>query len=367
MFKRSSYPRTAGRNSRAAIAWYASLCDPFAIPAGRSQREYGRKATRAGVRGVALALSSAVLLGGCGGSSHTAASPSTAFSPYIDATLAPGGSLAPVARRAGVGAVTAGFLDAGRGCVAAWGGAGIDQQAVERGVVGLNAAVRVTISFGGRDGTDLAFACATAAALHAQYAAVVGRYGISALDFDIEGAALTDGRSVARRWAALAGLPGVTITATLPVEPTGLTPPGIAVLRAAIAAHVPLASVNVLAMDFGDANAPHPSGHMGGYAMQATTRTAAQLLSLYPSASSRPKLGLTVMIGRNDIADEVFTLTDARAVVSFARRERLGSLSMWSLGRDRQCPAGTPPTAQPTCSGVAQQPYAFARILRGFG
>jgi hypothetical protein len=120
-------------------------------------------------------------------------------------------------------------------------------------------------------------------------------------------------------------------------------------------------------MDFGDANAPHPSGRMSAYVMQAATRTATQLRSLYPSAGSRPKLGLTVMIGRNDIADEVFTLADARAVVGFARRIRLGSLSMWSLGRDRQCPAGTPPVAQPTCSGVAQQPYAFARILRGLG
>ena len=49
---------------------------------------------------------------------------------------------------------------------------------------------------------------------------------------------------------------------------------------------------------------------MGAYAIQAATRTAAQLRSLYPSASSRPKLGLTVMIGRNDVADEIFTLAD---------------------------------------------------------
>jgi hypothetical protein len=319
------------------------------------------------VRSVVLALSSAVLLGGCGGAGRADGAPSRAFSPYIDATLVPGGSLAPVAQRAGVGAVTAGFLDASGGCAAAWGGAGTDQQAVERGVAGLGTATRATVSFGGRDGTELALACPTVAGLRAQYAVVVRRYGIRALDFDIEGAALTDRRSIARRWAALAGLPGVTITATLPVEPTGLTAPGVAVLRAAIAAHVGVATVNVLAMDFGDANAPHPSGRMSTYAMQAATRTATQLRSLYPSSRTRPKLGLTVMIGRNDIADEVFTLADARAVVGFARRIRLGALSMWSLGRDRQCPTGTPPLAQPTCSGVAQQPYAFARILRGLG
>jgi hypothetical protein len=145
-----------------------------------------------------------------------------------------------------------------------------------------------------------------------------------------------------------------------------LTPRGVAVLRAAIAAHVPIATVNVLAMDFGDANAPHPSGRMSAYAMEAATRTATQLGSLYPSARSRPKLGVTVMIGRNDIADEVFTLADARVMVAGAHLLGLGSLSMWSLGRDRQCPAGTPPTAQPTCSGIVQPPYAFARILRGF-
>jgi hypothetical protein len=340
------------------------FCDPFAIPARRSQPDYGRKATRIATRGVALALSSAVLLAGCGGS-HANGSASGTFSPYIDATLVPGGSLAPVPQGAGVGAVTAGFLDAGAGCAAAWGGAGTDQQAVARGVVRLAKTAHTTISFGGRDGTDLALACPTVAALRGQYAAVVRRYGIRALDFDIEGAALTDRRSVPRRWAALAGLPGLTITATLPVEPTGLTAPGIAVLRAAIAAHVPIATVNVLAMDFGDANAPHPSGQMSAYVMRAATSAATQLRSLYPSANTRPKLGVTVMIGHNDIADEVFTLGDARAGVSFARRTRLGALSMWSLGRDRQCPAGTRPVAQPTCSGVAQAPYAFARILRG--
>ena len=333
------------------------------------------KATRTAVRGVAVALSTAALLAGCGSSSPRAVS--TAFSPYIDATLAPGGSLAQVARQAGVRAVTVGFLDAGGGCAGAWGGPGIDQAAIARAVRELAAVARVTISFGGRDGTDLALACPTPGALSAQFQAVLGRYGVPRFDFDVEGVALSDRASVARRWAALATFAPlvdqlstahpVAITATLPVEPTGLTAPGIAALRGAIAAGVPIATVNVLAMDFGDANAPHPSGRMSAYVMQAATSTAAQLASLYPAVGSRPKLGLTVMIGRNDVADEVFTLADARAVLGFARRARLASLSMWSLGRDRQCPAGTPPLAQPTCSGVAQQPYAFARVLRGFG
>jgi chitinase len=343
------------------------LCDPFSIPAGRSEPDYGGKAGRTQLRIAPLALLTAALLAGCGGSAAPAASGSAAlFSPYADATLVPGASLAPAVGLARVGAVTAGFLDSDGGCRPAWGGSGIDQAAVQRDVRKAESAARVTISFGGRDGTDLALACPTTAALRAQYAAVVAGYGLQRLDFDIEGSALTDRASVARRWAALAAMPGLMVSATLPVEPSGLTAPGVAVLRAAIAAHLRLATVNVLAMDFGDAGAPHPAGRMGGYVVRAALRTASQLRTLYPSASSRPKLGLTVMIGRNDIADEVFTLADARAVLTFARKAKLGSLSMWSLGRDRQCRSGTPHTAQPTCSGVGQQRYAFARILAGY-
>jgi hypothetical protein len=37
-------------------------------------------------------------------------------------------------------------------------------------------------------------------------------------------------------------------------------------------------------------------------------------------------------------------------------------LSMWQLGRDKQC-AQPVTTAQTTCSGVSQAPWAFAKQL----
>lgn len=80
-----------------------------------------------------------------------------------------------------------------------------------------------------------------------------------------------------------------------------------------------------------------------------------------PSAMSA-RLGLTPMIGINDVSTEAFTLTDARTLAAYARTNRLGLLSMWQLGRDRPCAEPTSST-QIACSSVNQAPYAFSRAL----
>lgn len=326
-------------------------------------------------RRAAIALLAVPLLAGCGstGSSSTrgVASPPSAFSPYIDATLAPG-TVASTVAASGVRAATVGFVGALNGrCTAGWEGAGTDQQTVAADLHQLGAHTRYTISFGGRSGTDLALACKSARALRDQYAAVLSRYGVSTFDFDIEGKALDDHASVVRRWRAVMGLGGrVQVSVTLPVEPAGLTAPALAVLRQAIAAHVPIATINLLTMDFGDANAPHPRGHMYAFVRRAAISAGRQLGRLYPhgaKAQLQRMLRLTPMIGINDTTDEVFTLNDARALVAYAGINGIGSLSMWSVGRDRQCPKGTPRSAQPTCSGVEQKPFAFAHVLGRYG
>jgi chitinase len=74
---------------------------------------------------------------------------------------------------------------------------------------------------------------------------------------------------------------------------------------------------------------------------------------------------VTVLIGVNDVPDEVFTLADADALVRFARAHLLGRLSMWSVGRDHGC-AQPGDNSSDVCSGIRQAPYAFSRLLNGY-
>ncbi len=48
-------------------------------------------------------------------------------------------------------------------------------------------------------------------------------------------------------------------------------------------------------------------------------------------------------------------------MLSFAQMHHLGRLTHWAVNRDHSCP-GSENTGE-DCSGVAQQPYAFADVI----
>src|SRR5206468_1781208 len=94
----------------------------------------------------------------------------------------------------------------------------------------------VIVSFGGAANQELAQSCTTVDALAAQYQAVVDAYGLTSIDFDVEGAAVADAASIDRRSKAIAQLQHsrkLQVSLTLPVLPTGLTPDGLKVVRSA--------------------------------------------------------------------------------------------------------------------------------------
>ncbi len=125
------------------------------------------------------------------------------------------------------------------------------------------------VAFRGASGSELAERCDTVQALTTEYEQVVEDYQVSCVDFDLEGSAISDFTSIDRRSAAIAALQqheeaaGRALQVTLPALPTGLIPESLQVVRAALAAGVKLAFVNVLAMDYGHGAAPHPAGRMG--------------------------------------------------------------------------------------------------------
>lgn len=310
--------------------------------------------------------------------------PARVFAPYVDMGLWPVADLAPRARDAeAAGAVRMGryvmaFLTAGgtktqRAC---WAG----QDAYEAGNPGPGmpdhgariSALRaqggdVMVSFGGAVGTPIDVTITDTDALVAEYERVIAAYGLTHLDFDIEGpwvhhgsqAASIDRRSQAMRRlqdrAALAGRP-LRLWLTLPVLPTGLTADGLAVVRSAVDAGVDLAGVNVMCMDYGAANY---TGDAGDSAIRAGTALFSQLQALYAQAgvAKTPAqlwrmVGLTPMIGVNDTTEIVFTQADAREVLAFAQANGLGLLSMWSSHRDLGATGTQVGQVAPTHSGL---------------
>jgi hypothetical protein len=77
-------------------------------------------------------------------------------------------------------------------------------------------------------------------------------------------------------------------------------------------------------------------------------------------------VGVTPMIGVNDVTTEVFTTQDAQQLLDFARSKQIGLLAMWSINRDQQSPRGATGQADAVSSGILQSPLAFSSLLAGF-
>ncbi len=228
----------------------------------------------------------------------------------------------------------------------------------------------IIVAFGGAGGDDLALICSDVASLTAEYQRVVDELGVVALDFDVEGDEIRDAVSVARRSEAIAQLQAAAqsagqelfISFTLPTEPTGLTPDGIAVLESALAFGVEIDVVNIMTMNFGGSAFPDA---MGANAIQAAESLFAQLQMLYPDKTDAElwnMVGLTPMLGVNDVETETFTLADAEQITSFALEKGIRRLAMWSLERDKECVSGVR-AKLPNCSGILQDEFAFSELF----
>ncbi|GIG59032.1 hypothetical protein Lfu02_34040 [Longispora fulva] len=220
----------------------------------------------------------------------------------------------------------------------------------------------VKVSFGGASGAELAQACTDTGALTAEYQAVVTAYQLKYVDFDIEGAAIAEPASIARRNTAMANLqranPGLKVSLTLPVLPEGLTTEGLNVVRTARDAGVNLDLVNIMAMDY------YRDGDYGGFAVQAAQSTFTQLKALYPAKTDAQvwkMVGVTPMLGKNDDG-RVYDQADARQLVAFAQSRHLGMLAFWEATRDRN--ACTGPLYR--CTNIPQSPYEFSKIFAGY-
>jgi chitinase len=309
----------------------------------------------------------------------------TWFAPYVDVTLPPTyqfqDASANPARQTVLGFVVAG---PGTPCTPSWGATYTLAEANQALALGSRVAqlqqegAQVMASFGGQANTSLDVACSSVPRLTQAYQSVIDAYHLTTIDLDIEGAALDSFPAAQRRAEAIAALEQTAkarhrrldVWLTLPVEPDGLQDNARSVIEAMLRSGVAITGVNVMAMDF-----THPASSGTGLLPEvesALDATHSQLVSMLPryglqlrSAQVWQRIGVTVMIGQNNVQDERFTVADAQGLTSFASRHQLGRVSIWSLNRDAPCGSAFPQTGMlsNSCSGTAQTSLQFSRLF----
>ncbi|MEV7598890.1 chitinase [Kitasatospora sp. NPDC089797] len=303
---------------------------------------------------------------------HADTLPGPGFPPRYTApflgTWGSGDALTEAHRATGLDHFTLGFVLSDGGCNGAFDGTiPVTEEGWPDAVSRLRAGGGdVIVSFGGGFGTELAQVCDSVDSLKAAYRRIVDALDLTRIDFDVEGAAVDDAASVDRRDRAVAALQreyaaadrALHVHYTLPVNPDGLSPDAVRLLRNARERGVTVSVVNIMTMDYG------PDLDMGATAVEAADGLLGQLAQIWPEKTTAELWGMqgnTPRIGVNDFTNEVFSAEDARTLAAFADAKGIQLLAFWSVDRDRACP--TDGELSETCSGVPQQPAAFSHLL----
>jgi len=286
------------------------------------------------------------------------------FAPYLDVSDPNRDAIVSGAAQQGVKFLTFASITAQHGCFASWfGSAPISANDSFNFLINRVRAGQgdVILSFGGGSGTDLALACPDAGRLQGQYQRVISAYNATMLDFEVAEAVLTNAAARERLNIAVAGLqavnPGLIISYTLPVLSTGLTPDSFLLLSSAKSHGVQLRVINLLTRDF-------ESAAQGNAMIDNVGSAASGAIADVKRAGFSAQIGITPMIGRNNLANQTFTQADAQSLLQAALGSVfVGRLSMGSINRDHQC-IGTSNIS--SCSGVQQQPFDFSHIFASF-
>ena len=232
-------------------------------------------------------------------------------------------------------------------------------------------------SFGGagadNSGTEIADSCTDVAKIAADYEQVITTYGVTRLDFDVEGDSESNTAGIDRRNEAIALVEQwaarqhrtVQFVYTLGTNMTGLdVPQGEYVLQSAVAHHARIDIINIMTFDYYD-GLPH---EMGKDTVAAATAVIGQLKTIYPHKTTEQlwhMLGITEMIGIDDYGPpEVLTTADAKFVENWAAKTGIAELSFWALERDNGGCVGT--AGSDDCSGVAQSTWQFSHEFEPF-
>ncbi|GAB7185296.1 carbohydrate binding domain-containing protein [Kitasatospora sp. Ki12] len=268
-----------------------------------------------------------------------------------------------VMKATGVKWFTLAFVLSDGGCTPKWDGTraltgGSDQAAIDS----IRAAGGdVVISVGGWSGNKLGEKCSSASALAGAYQKVIDAYRLKALDIDIEdtefGNATVRQRVVDALKIVKTKNPGIVTYVTLGTTPSGPDANGKDLIKRGAAAGLANDGWVIMPFDFGG-----HSGSMGQATVSALEGLKAAVKSAYgygDDAAYR-HIGVSSMNGKTDEAGESVSTGDFRTILGYAQQHHLARFAFWAVNRDRACGSGTDADA---CSGVAQSPYEFTKIV----
>src|SRR3984957_10540263 len=329
--------------------------------------------------GLAAPAASAAATGA--GGLHGPGLPQHVFAPYFE-TYDTSTGLAALSRQSGARFLSLAFLqtDQPGSCTASWDGN--TSQPISPASFGSDIAAiqsrggNVIPSFGGftadTTGTELADSCSSVSSIAQVFESLITTYNVPRIDLDIEGDSVTNTAGINRRneavaqteaWAAAHGR-NIQFSYTLPTFPTGLPAAELAVLHNAVADGAKISTVNLLTFDYFIGTEQN---------MLTDTETAAsalvgQLQALYPNEPSWQlwhMVGVTARPGIDDCGpDETFTKAQAVALLVWADRMGIGTLSTWALQRDNGGCPGTKGAG--TCSGITQPTWVFSHVFALF-
>ena len=335
--------------------------------------------------GLAAPAASAAALGTSAGASvgglHGPGLPWHVFAPYFE-TYNTSAGLAALSQQSGARFLSLAFLqtDQPGSCTAYWDGN--TSQPISPASFGSDIAAiqarggNVIPSFGGftadTTGTELADSCTDPNSIAQVFESLITTYHVPRIDLDIEGDSVNNPAGIDRRnkavalteaWAAAHGR-SIQFSYTLPTFPTGLPPAELGVLQNAVLNGATISTVNLETFDYFIGTPQN---------MLTDTETAAsalvgQLQTLYPNEPSWQlwhMVGVTEMPGIDDFGpDETFTKAQAVALLVWAYRMGIGTLSFWALQRDNGGCPGTKGAG--TCSGITQPTWFFSHVWELF-
>ncbi|MGW1559974.1 carbohydrate-binding protein [Streptomyces sp. NPDC002144] len=250
----------------------------------------------------------------------------------------------------------------GGGCSPTWGGtAPVSSDTAVQSVINTIRAKGgdVSISVGGYGGTKLGQTCSDAAATAAAYQQVITKYGLHAIDFDLEEPEYENTAAIRNEIGAAKILqqnnPGLYVSVTTAGTADGTGWFGKQMLLEAKSQGFTPNNFSIMPFD----------GGFNGAASQtsALTNFNAILQSTFgwDQATAYAHEGFSGMNGRSD-SGEMFTQADFQTVLDYATAHNMDRFTFWSLNRDRQCsPVDNGGRTSGTCSSVAQNSWDFAK------
>jgi len=222
----------------------------------------------------------------------------------------------------------------------------------------------VSVSVGGYGGTKLGQTCNSPEATAAGYQQVISKYGLKAIDFDLEEPEYENAAAIHNEIGAAKILQqnngGLYVSVTTAGTAAGTGWFGQQMLNEAKSTGFTPANFSIM---------PFDGGFNGGGAQVAALEAFHGILMNtfgWDSNTAYAHEGISQMNGRSD-AGEYFRQADFQTTLDYATSHHLARYTNWSVNRDRQCnPPNNNGQLSGSCSSVPQNDWDFTKFTAKF-